>query len=87
MPGLLAAGIGSLVSLGIGHITGLSTKDYSLGALPLTTAPHLKAGEFGWAIALAIAVPVVTSFVLRGGLLTHRLVSRRQLLVLWPAIG
>ena len=87
VPGLLAAGIGTLVSLGMGHFTGLSTKDYSLGALPLTAAPHLKFGEFGWAIALAIAIAVVTSFALRGGLLTHHMVSRRRLLWLWPAIG
>ena len=87
IPGLLAAGIGTLVSIGMGHFTGLSTSAYALGPLPLSTAPHLKVGEFGWTIALAIAVGVVTSFVMRGGLLTYRLVSRRQLLVLLPAIG
>ena len=36
---------------------------------------------------MAIVVAVVTSFVMRGGLLTHRFVSRRQMLVLLPAIG
>jgi chloride channel protein, CIC family len=87
IPGLLAAGIGTLVSLGMGHFTGLSTSAYALGPLSLSTAPHLKVAEFGWTIPLAIAVGVVTSFVMRGGLLTHRLVSRRQLLVLLPAIG
>jgi hypothetical protein len=87
VPGLLAAGIGSLTSLGIGHVTGLDTKDYALGALPLTEAPHLKLAEFGWTIALAIAVAVITSGGLRGGLLTHQIVSRRRSLVLWTAIG
>ena len=36
---------------------------------------------------MAIAVAVVTSFVMRGGLLTHRFVSRRQMLLVLPAIG
>jgi H+/Cl- antiporter ClcA len=87
VPGLLAAGIGSLVSLGMGSFTGLSSSHYALGPLPLATAAHLKPAEFGWTIALAIVIAVVTSFVMRGGLLTHRLVSRRRLLVLLPAIG
>ena len=35
IPGLLAAGIGSLVSIGMGAWTGLSTSDISLSPLPL----------------------------------------------------
>ena len=56
LPGLLAAGIGSLVSIGMGSFTGLSSSAYALGALPLPTfgPPHI--GNFGWTIALAIAV-------------------------------
>jgi hypothetical protein len=87
VPGLFAAGIGSLVSIGIGSFTGLSTSAYALGALPLTKAPPLHIAEFGWTILLAIAVAVVTSFVMRGGLATYRLVSRRHMLVLLPAIA
>jgi H+/Cl- antiporter ClcA len=87
VPGLLAAGIGTLVSIGMGHFTGLSSSAYALGPLPLTAAAHPKVGEFGWTIALAIAVAVIAGLVMNSGLLTHRLVSRRQLLVLLPAIG
>ena len=87
IPGLLAAGIGTLVSLGMGHFTGLSTSAYALGPLPLSTATRVTVGDFGWTIALAVAIGVVTSLVMRGGLLTYRLVSRRQLLVLLPAIA
>jgi H+/Cl- antiporter ClcA len=87
IPGLLAAGIGTLVSLGMGHFTGLSTSAYALGPLQLSTAPRPTVGDFGWTIALGLAVGVVTSVVMRGGLLTYRLVSRRQLLVLLPTIG
>jgi H+/Cl- antiporter ClcA len=87
VPGLLAAGIGTLVSLGIGSFTGLSTSAYALGPIPLSHAGQLTVGEFGWTIALAIAVGVVTHFVMRGGMLTYRFVSRRQLLLLLPAIA
>ena len=34
LPGLLAAGIGSLISIGMGSLTGLSTSAYALGSLP-----------------------------------------------------
>ncbi|MBV9338459.1 MAG: chloride channel protein, partial [Solirubrobacterales bacterium] len=87
VPGLLAAGIGTLVSLGIGHFTGLSTSAYALGPLPLSATHHPQVGEFGWTIALGMAVALATSIVMRGGLLTHRLVSGRWLLVLLPIIG
>ena len=72
----------------MGHFTGLSTSAYALGPLQLSPAAHPQVGEFGWTIALAAAVGIVTSFVMRGGLLlTYRVVSRRKLLVLLPAIG
>ena len=87
VPGLLAAGVGSLVSLGIGSLSGLSTHDYALAPMQLSALDHLTGGQFGWTIALAIAVAVVTSFVIRGGLLTYQFVSRRLMLVLLPAIG
>jgi H+/Cl- antiporter ClcA len=87
VPGLLASGIGTVVSLGIGSLSGLSTHDYALGPIQLPALGHLTGSQFGWTIALAIVVAIVTSFVMRGGLLTHELVSRRQMLVLLPAIG
>ncbi|MBS1843422.1 MAG: chloride channel protein, partial [Actinobacteria bacterium] len=87
VPGLMAAGIGTLVSLGIGSLTGLSSSAYALGSLSLTTAPSLTVGDFGWTIALALAIGAVTSLVMRGGLLTHRFVSHRRLVLLLPAIA
>ncbi|MBV8710885.1 MAG: chloride channel protein [Solirubrobacterales bacterium] len=89
VPGLLAAGIGTLVSLGMGSFTGLNTSHYALGTLSLTAVGHPHVGEFAWTIALGAAIAAVTSIVLRGGLLTHRFVSqrRRLLLLLLPAIA
>ena len=87
VPGLLAAGIGSLVSIGMGSFTGLSSSSYAIGALSLAPAAHPHLGEFGWTIALGAAIAVVTSFIIRGGLHAYRFVSRRQLLVLLPVVG
>jgi len=87
VPGLLAAGIGTLVSIGMGAFTGLSSSAYALGALPLSHVGHPHIGEFGWTIALGVAIGFVTSLIMRGGLGTYRFVSRRQMLVLLPAIA
>jgi H+/Cl- antiporter ClcA len=86
LPGLLAAGIGSLVSIGMGSITGLSTSAYALGALPLPTLPQPALADFGWTIALAVAVAALTFVVIRIGLLTHGFAARRPFLIL-PTAG
>ena len=44
-PGLLAAGIGSLVYLGLGYLTGLSTSAYALHPLTLPTISHLTLAD------------------------------------------
>jgi H+/Cl- antiporter ClcA len=87
VPGLLAAGVGSLVSIGMGSFTGLNTSHYALGALPLTDVGHPHVGEFAWTIALGIAIAAGTSLIIRGGLHTYRFVSGRRLLLLLPAIA
>ena len=86
LPGLLAAGIGSLVSLGMGSFTGLSTSAYALGALPLPSFPRPDAGNFAWSIGLAIVVAVGAHVIVRGGRKTYQVVSPRALLLL-PLVG
>ena len=86
LPGLLAAGIGSLVSIGMGSITGLSTSAYALGALPLPALAQPALSDFAWTIPLAVAVAVLTFAVMRLGLLTHRFVNPRPFLLL-PLAG
>ena len=87
VPGLLAAGIGTLVSIGVGSFTGLSSSAYALGTLSLSAAPRPTAASFGWTIALALAIAVVTSVLMRGGKLTHGVVSSRRMVMLLPVIG
>ena len=61
VPGLLAAGIGSLVSIGMGSLTGLSTSAYALGPLSVPAFARPDVAEFGWTIALAAAIAVVAA--------------------------
>ncbi|HET7049518.1 MAG TPA: chloride channel protein [Solirubrobacteraceae bacterium] len=86
VPGLLAAGIGSLVSLGMGSFTGLSTKAYALSALPLPNFTHPDPGNFAWSIALAIAIAAGAHVIMRGGKRTYTIVSPKPF-VLLPIVG
>ena len=86
VPGLLAAGIGSLVSLGMGSFTGLSTSAYALSALSLPSFPRPDAGNFAWSIALAIAIAAGAHVIMRGGKRTYRLVTPKPF-VLLPIVG
>ncbi|MFY9929096.1 MAG: chloride channel protein [Streptosporangiaceae bacterium] len=60
LPGLMSAGIGSVVFIGMGHWTGLSSSAYSLGPLSLPPFSTLTAAEFGWAILLAFTAALAT---------------------------
>ncbi len=80
VPGLLGAGIGSLVAIGMGSFTGLSTSAFALGPLQMPHFGHPDAAEFAWTIALAVAVALAARLVILGGRATHRIVTRRPLL-------
>src|ERR1700761_3163711 len=86
IPGLVGAGIGSLVSVGMGSFTGLSSSAYALAPLALPPFHQPTAANFGWTIALALAVALVAHLIRTGGLLTLRVVKPRPL-VLLPVCG
>ena len=86
LPGLMGAGIGSLVSLGFGSFTGLSNGAYALGPLTLPALHHPTAAEFGWTLGLALIVAAVAYLIMSGGLATQRIVRRNQWLLL-PVCG
>ncbi len=86
LPGLLAAGLGSLVAIGMGAWTGLSTSAFSLALLQLPKFGRPTIAEFGWTILLAVAVAIVGQLIMRGGLLTSVLARKRALLVP-PVVG
>ncbi len=77
LPGLLAAGIGSLVFIGMGSATGLSTSAYSIAALALPSYPRPSLAAFGWTILLAIAAALVVFAIVLVGRSTKGLVARR----------
>jgi H+/Cl- antiporter ClcA len=84
--GLLAAGIGSLVSLGMGSWTGLSSAAYALGPLQLPSFARPDAVEFLWTVPLAaaIALGVLGIFALARRVQPH--LGTRPLLTL-PVAG
>jgi H+/Cl- antiporter ClcA len=87
VPGLLAAGIGSLLAIGFATWTGLNRSAIALG--PIQNLPKFARpdwGQFGWTIALAIVIAIVAHVLIRGGLLTHRFAAPRPLILL-PIIG
>jgi H+/Cl- antiporter ClcA len=65
IPGLVAAGIGSLVFIGMTHWTGLNTSAYTLVPLQLAPLSHVTWAEIGWTIALGLAGAVFTQVVRR----------------------
>ncbi len=86
LPGLIAAGVGGLVSVGMGSFTGLSTSAYALGALPLGHFARPDIGQFGWTIAIALLIAAALHAIVTGGRATHRLAQPRTFAVL-PLAG
>ncbi len=86
LPGLLGAGVGTLVTLGYGSWEGLSTSDYAITALSLPAFPRPGLADFGWSIALAVVIAAVAQLLMQGGLRTERFAQPRPFLVL-PVVG
>ncbi len=80
LPGLLAAGIGSLVFIGMGSWSGLSTSAWALVAFPLAPFGGPTWGNFAWTIVLSLAVAVVTFVILQLARWSKRIVDTRLLL-------
>ena len=86
IPGLLAAGIGSLISIGMGSWTGLSTSVFALGPLALPSFARPDIADFGWTILLGAAVAIVSFAVFRLARIVAQVVTRRPFLLL-PVAG
>jgi hypothetical protein len=84
LPGLLAAGIGSLVFLGLDSLTGLGTASLALPGLP--PFGRVEVVQFGWAVLAGLLAALL-------GTLVHRLtaVVRRhaepRIVAAGPVIG
>jgi H+/Cl- antiporter ClcA len=86
VPGLLAAGIGSLVSIGMGAFTGLSNSDYALGALPMPAFDQPDLGDFLWTLPLSVAIALGAFAIFRLARETERVVTPRPFVAL-PVAG
>jgi H+/Cl- antiporter ClcA len=82
--GLLAAGIGSLVSIGMGSWTGLSSSEYALSPLTLPDFARPDVTEFLWTVPLAVAVAVGCFAIFAGARALQPVLERRRF-VLLPA--
>jgi hypothetical protein len=81
LPGLMAAGIGSLVFIGLGSWSGFSTAAWSLSPFPLPSYGGPGWGDFGWTVLLAIVVAVATFAVMELARLVLRVVRKRPFLL------
>jgi H+/Cl- antiporter ClcA len=84
IPGLLGAGVGYLIFLGLNAWTGYGT--FSLAIPDLPAAPHLDVAQFGWALAIGAAAAVV-SHAIRWAALFLRPHVERRLVLLTPLAG
>jgi H+/Cl- antiporter ClcA len=85
IPGLLAAGVGSLVSIGIGSFTGLSTSAYAIGVLELPPFDRPTFVDFLWTVPFAVAVTIGCFAVVVIGRHVHTLVMRRPFVLITTA--
>ena len=85
VPGLLAAGVGSLIFIGLNDWTGFD--DLSLGAPTLPPVGSPTGAEFLWAIAIGILAALLGAFIRRLALRLQPIVSGRRSLVLTPLAG
>lgn len=77
LPGLLSAGIGSLVFIGLGSWSGFSTSAWALSPFPLPSSGGPGWGDFGWTILLALATAVVVFCIVDVAQRSRRLVEIR----------
>jgi len=86
LPGMLAAGIGSLMSVGLGSWTGLDTSNYALGTLPLPVFDRPDVADFAYTIPFAAAVAVAIFVIMWLARELHRRIDSREF-VLLPLAG
>lgn len=84
VPGLLAAGIGSLIFVGLGKWTGFGTLSLAVPDVPRFGTP--TAAEFLWAVGIGAAAAVLGAAIRRLALVLQDVVEPRALL-LTPVAG
>jgi H+/Cl- antiporter ClcA len=78
LPGLVAAGVGSLIFIGLGSWSGLGTFSLTIPNLPSVGLPNL--GEFCWALAIGVLAAFLAVGIRRLALFLRPHVERRLVL-------
>jgi H+/Cl- antiporter ClcA len=81
LPGLLAAGIGSLVFIGLGSWSGFSTAAWQLSPFPLPSFGGPGWGDFGWTVLLSLVTAGVVFGVMELARQSNRTVEKRLVLL------
>ncbi len=78
LPGLLSAGIGSLVFIGLGSFSGFSTSAWALSPFDLPPYGGPDFGDLLWTIVLSLATAVIVFAILELARWSKRLVEARM---------
>ena len=84
VPGLLAAGVGALIFVGLDNLTGFGTFSLNVGPLPHVGSP--TGSEFLWAIVIGLGSAIVATAIFRLAAFLRPLVQRQRVL-LTPVAG
>ena len=84
VPGLLAAGVGSLIFVGLDAWTGFGTFSLAIPDIPHVGSP--TGSEFLWAIAIGVLGALLGTAIKRLGLYLQPVVERRMI-TLTPVVG
>jgi len=84
LPGLLAAGVGSLIFIGLDHITGLGTFSLTIPNVPDFGDPTVA--MFGWALAFGLVAPFLGHGIRALALWLRPRVEPRMVLLM-PLLG
>jgi H+/Cl- antiporter ClcA len=77
VPGLLAAGIGALIFVGLDSLTGFGTFSLAVPDLPAFSTP--TGAEFLWAVGIGLAAAVIGTAIRRLALLAQPIVAKRRI--------
>ena len=83
-PGLLAAGVGSLIFIGLDNWTGFGTFSLAVPNIPPAGSPRVA--EFLWAIVIGVVAAILGAGIKRLARLLQPIVERRMVL-LTPVVG
>jgi chloride channel protein, CIC family len=84
LPGLLSAGIGALVFLGLDSLTGLGTVSLAIPGLPPFARPDVA--EFGWALVIGVLAAIAGAIIRRCALELQARTEHRPV-VSTPVVG